>query len=493
MPASQRELLGALLKYPSHRAEDRLTELFATTLGAHTELLGRLFRRAGIPLPDDGVRFEVFTQRALTPRGRRPDMVVSAYEGQHLRAQLWSEHKTGSGFGDLQMEDYLAALEESRARHRAGSQTFDAALISIVHERSGEAEPEAWTALTWQEVAEMANAAGRQWNGPKWREVALAPDSPARERLLHEFIWYLKREGFAVVDALDADNLHALHKSAQTTDAIEALLERAALYMKEEFEPGELDAYSDGHLYYQLFKLPEDSWARRIRSAGWRADLELMVAGDDEWWVDSTGQPAFGAGFTLDEQMYEPLAAQETWLADLDKRELGFASYQGNTRVYRTMPMSDLITAGGTLDEQARVLADWALESFRRANAHDPGDEWEPPRRPSGRGRRSGDPWAADAHVTQAVSPTDIRRGRIRIPQGETKGKFFPAEADDVDIVLRGRDLTCAWDPRFGHGTDRGERSGVLRIDPPVLEEMVRPGEELRLSSGGAGHAIRLD
>jgi len=70
------------------------------------------------------------------------------------------------------------------------------------------------------------------------------------------------------VDALDTENLKALHKSAETTAALEALFERAALHMKAEFEPGELGSYDDGHLYYQLFKLPDDSWARRIRAAG---------------------------------------------------------------------------------------------------------------------------------------------------------------------------------------------------------------------------------
>ncbi len=219
MPASRREMLDAVLKYPQG-SENRLTELFATTLASHEALARRLFERAGIHLAEDCVRFEVFTQRPVAP-GCRPDMLVSAYESGHLRGQLWSEHKTGSGFRDLQLENYLTALEEARSRHRQGSEVFDAELVSIVYELSDDGEPEGWTPLTWQEVAEHVNQTGRAWAGRGWGAAALSPDAPARERLLREFLWYLEREGFAVVDALDTENLQALRKSAETMAVLE--------------------------------------------------------------------------------------------------------------------------------------------------------------------------------------------------------------------------------------------------------------------------------
>jgi hypothetical protein len=495
MPASRRELLDALLKYPPG-SENRLTELFATTLATHDAFARRLFERVGIALPEDGVRFEAFTQRTVAARCR-PDMLVSAYENGHLRAQVWSEHKTGSGFRDLQLDDYLAALQEARAHLRAGTGEFDAALTSIVAERADEDEPQTWTALTWQEVAELANQTGRAWAGAGWADAALQPDAPARERVLHEFLWYLEQEGFAVVDALDTDNVLALRKAAETTFALETLLERVALYLKQHYEPNGLGSFEDGRLYYQLFDLPENSWARRIRTAGWRADLELLVAGDDAWSTEETGEPAFGAGFTLDEPLYEALAAEQEWLNGLAERELSLMPYEGNTRIFRTKRMSELIGAGETLDDQARALADWTRESFARVGAYSPGDEWEPPRRRGGRGRRpdseNGDGHVDDEALTREVSERDIRAGQIRIPQGASKGRFFPAVAGEVDVVLRGRELTCRWNPRFASGADRRERSGVLRVGRVTLEELVHSGEQLRISADGDGGAIRLD
>ncbi len=222
MGRSQNELLGALLKYPEG-FENRLTELFATVLGAHSEFARLLFARAGIGLPKRGVVCETHTQRRVGP-GRIPDMVVNATVKGSLRAQLWSEHKTGSGFGDMQLEKYLDSLRTT--------ETVDKALIAIVAERDSKQDQPEWTLLTWQEVAELANRAGGE---PGWRAAALHPEAVARDRLLHEFIWYLDREGFAVVDALDSDNLLAFREAAETINALETVLARAGEHMKHRY------------------------------------------------------------------------------------------------------------------------------------------------------------------------------------------------------------------------------------------------------------------
>lgn len=487
MPASRREVLDAVLSNEKS-PENRLTELFATILSTHRGYARRLFDRVGIRLPEENVRFEVFTQRLVAP-GCRPDMVVSAYVGNEIRGQLWSEHKTASDFRDLQLEDYLGALNELRARERVRqSDSFQASLISIVNNPSEE-ESEHWVALTWQDVAELANQGGFAWEGKRWREAAREPDAPAQQRLLHEFLWYLEQKGFAVTEPLNPEHVEALRLMADTTEAFEALLERAAHHMADKYESGERDWLElDG--LAQLFAIPDDSWARRVQAAGWPAFLEMTVSGYDEWWVDSTGQPAAGAGLRLDAELYEVLSRERDWLAGLEGRELEFTSYGEVTLIYKTWPISQVVEAGETLDHQARALAQWALEVFDNVIANSPGDGWEPPVRP--RRRAPKDSPGGDQHLCQRVSATDLKRGVIRIPQGETKGAFFPAHADDLSVMLRGQEVECRWDPRYGHGTAGGERSGVLRLETEVLDRLVDEGDTLELSSDQAG-LVSLD
>ncbi len=54
---------------------------------------------------------------------------------------------------------------------------------------------------------------------------------------------------------------------------------------------------------------------------------------------------------------------------------------------------------------------------------------------------------------SQRVTLTDIRAGRIRLPR-EAK-RYFPAERDDVQVVLRGVQLDARYDPRTGPDKER--------------------------------------
>jgi hypothetical protein len=221
MPRARQELLDSALTY-FDGSENRLTEVIATVLEAHEGFARALFDRVGIDLPDN-VRFTAFTQKAVA-EGARPDMVLLARKGQLLVAQLWSEHKiSGGGFRDRQLEDYRDALA------REGSQTV---LLGIVADATQSEESLDWHLLTWQEVAELANSVGTSWAaadgaGRDWRTSALEPTAPARQRLLHEFIWYVEEENEAVVNPLDNENLQAFQKAAETTIGILALLGRA--------------------------------------------------------------------------------------------------------------------------------------------------------------------------------------------------------------------------------------------------------------------------
>ncbi len=102
----------------THGEEDRLTEIFATVLDSCDELAAALFQAVGLPV---GERFKVFTQVRVTT-GERPDMLVHSLDrGGAEVSHIWSEHKVGSGFGDMQRERYLTAMRASRVRANSSS------------------------------------------------------------------------------------------------------------------------------------------------------------------------------------------------------------------------------------------------------------------------------------------------------------------------------------------------------------------------------------
>jgi hypothetical protein len=474
MPRARQELLDSALTY-FDGSENRLTEVFATVLEAHEGFAKALFDRVGVELPD-AVRFKAFTQRAVA-EGARPDMVLLALQGQHLVAQLWSEHKiSGGGFRDLQLEDYRDALAKERSQTR---------LLGIVAGVDSGPEGLDWGLLTWQEVAELANSVGTSWStahgaGRNWRASALEPTAPARERLLHEFIWYVEEENDAVVNPLDSESLQAFQNAATTTEGLLTLLERAGQHMAPEFEPeeDELAGADDGSYYWQLFATPAGSWMNRIQEAGFEAYPELMAASDDLWWADSRGEPALGIGYTLDDRLYEALAADADWLGRLAHASVDLDIYEGWVRVFCTKPIADLLGEGATLDEQARALAHWAKQGLTTVGELDPGDFELPSkrRRRHGRGKSEAD-GASDALLTQKVSTNDIEAGLIRIPQGRAKG-VFPPKMADVEIELRGKKLTVKWDPNFARAGGR-ERSGRLKVGKKALVGSVRANERL--------------
>lgn len=476
MPRAREEVLDAALSY-FDGSENRLTELLATVLDYHDAFARALFERADIDLPGDGVRFEVYTQKAVA-EGARPDMVVLALRGPTLVAQLWSEHKVGEGeFRDLQLEDYGDALSKERSPGR---------LIGIVGEVKSDREGEDWRMFTWQEVAELANSVGRQAGfendpGRGWRTAALAPMAPACARLLHEFIWYLEKEGDAVVDALDRENVQAFQKMAETTTGILALLDRAAQHMRPAFDSVEEDlgGEEDGSRFWQIFKAPEDSWVSRFGAAGFEAYPELMLSADDRWWSESRDEPAFAAGYTLSDQLYEPLAADEEWVKRLTDKAVDLAVYDGLVRVFCTTPMTSLLERGDTLDEQSRALAEFAKESLNLIDALAPYEFPLPSKRRRRRRAVGGDGAddTTDTHRTQRITERDINDGVLRIPQGTTKG-LFPMEKRDVQLELRGKRLSCAWDPKFARGGKR-ERSGRLSVGRQRLAQLVEPDEYL--------------
>jgi GIY-YIG catalytic domain-containing protein len=69
---------------------------------------------------------------------------------------------------------------------------------------------------------------------------------------------------------------------------------------------------------------------------------------------------------------------------------------------------------------------------------------------------------------TQRVTAKDVEVGQIRVPRGPTKS-VFPRERQHISVRLRGRELTCRWDPRYGPP----ERSGVIRVGKAAARELL--------------------
>ena len=97
------------------------------------------------------------------------------------------------------------------------------------------------------------------------------------------------------------------------------------------------------------------------------------------------------------------------------------------------------------------------------------------------RGRDSGG-WG----TTQPVTPNDMAKGQIRIPQASKY--LLPDARGTLNVVLRGHRLESAYDPR--NGPDR-PRSGVLKVPRALLRDVVEPYERLKVLP--ADELITLD
>jgi hypothetical protein len=92
---------------------------------------------------------------------------------------------------------------------------------------------------------------------------------------------------------------------------------------------------------------------------------------------------------------------------------------------------------------------------------------------------------ATSRHRSQNVSSNDIAVGQVRIPIGATK-RILPMIRQDIGVVLRGRALTCRWDPRYGEK----ERSGVIRIGKAAAFALLAPGDVLAVLVAGGNMVL---
>jgi hypothetical protein len=361
MPDARKELLDAAASY-SAGSENRLTELFATVLDSHEAFAAALFEKVGLPV---GQRFVVRTQEKVS-QGCRPDMLVrSVRTGGGLVSELWSEHKTTSGFRHGQREDYVRAM---------AAKSVPTCLLTVTGEYSTD-PPGAWAHLSWQQIGELADAVGRASGTEHWRDAALESGAAARERLLHEFLWYLEREGYAVTRPLSSADVSVFSGYLATLDVLEALMELTARHMGGAVEDGGDDA---GNVWFTV-GMPDGGWTRRIpEDEVW---AEVVVAPVDDWWPAGTGQPAIAAGVCFEHRHHDALSTDHDWLDRLEEEEFVFDIWGAYGRCWRTRALSEVATIGDGLDAQARELAGWATATLEAASALSPPAAPEPERR----------------------------------------------------------------------------------------------------------------
>ena len=119
------------------------------------------------------------------------------------------------------------------------------------------------------------------------------------------------------------------------------------------------------------------------------------------------------------------------------------------------------------------------------ARAAPPAPSTRPPAAPKPAPDRVGA--AASHHRSQNVTAKDIEVGQVRIPIGATK-TILPPVRQDILVVLRGRKLTCRWDPRYGVK----ERSGVIRVGKAAAADLLSPGDLLAVAVTADG-SVGLD
>ena len=96
----------------------------------------------------------------------------------------------------------------------------------------------------------------------------------------------------------------------------------------------------------------------------------------------------------------------------------------------------------------------------------------------SARTRATPSPESEVGAITQRVTATDLSAGQIRIPVAYKQ--LFPAEREQLAVVLRGETVICNWNPQ--HGPDR-QRSGLLRPPGDVLRRLVVAEERLTIAT----------
>jgi hypothetical protein len=213
---------------------------------------------------------------------------------------------------------------------------------------------------------------GRDGNATdtSWRR-----DACVGERLLLEFITYLRMEGRAV-GALQEDDMAVISGFALADERVYEVLRRAGEIIDLEGsvvevpEPEEPDVEGDfteeGDPMWTLrLTPPEGTWPFNVT----RASLHVRVVPDLD--SDEARRASFvyaGVSWNAGREGKETIKRSD-WISQA--RTNGYEVYWEGPlcRVYQRVRLAELAEGGGTADAQARAFADWATPVLRRALA----------------------------------------------------------------------------------------------------------------------------
>lgn len=338
------------------KREDRLTEILAVVLSTFEPAAIELLRRAGL----EATTVEVTTQ-AATRLGKRVDMQIVGLDSEGRRcARLWSEHKTGADYMEDQLQGYARELDGLGGPSR---------LITIAERGTPPWVDPRWSWLTWDELATCLERVGHEYTDERrWRRSAALPGADAGIRMLNELLLYLEEEHEVVLEPLSPLDIVAFGGANAAGERLVAMLERAA--EESHLKPSRSPDWrkDDWGLIWQMFE-----------AGGWSEALggypELLVSESDFWLEDLLGAPAFGAGLTIQSRVRDRLLEADDGGWARKAEELGFCIFEaeGVTRVYRTRYLTDLVSAGASIDEQARDLGVWSTEAIDQINVLVPG------------------------------------------------------------------------------------------------------------------------
>lgn len=290
--------------------------------------------------------------QVLTPAGRRVDLeLVGRARGAVVR--VWIEAKWDAGWQPGQLAHYTEVIGVAGA------------LVALVPAHRAVEVPEEFSApLTWEQVAVLADQAGIQEGGHRWRTTALQPDATARQRVLALFLEHLEREHHMTILPLLTEDALAIRYAEDAITIADELAEqairRAGLHTEQRH-----DFKRRGGAYWKFPAQPQLGavW----HPGGW---AELMRSPTGAHQLDGPPEPVFLCGYTLPKTTIEWLQSDDLqdWRAELATEPLRFVvtgGRKGHTRVFTALPLAALATLRSSFDGQTQVLTDWMQRALR--------------------------------------------------------------------------------------------------------------------------------